>query len=304
MVCTPGASVACVGTGGCAGGQVCKADGSGYGACNCGAASGSASGASGASAGSGSGTGSGTNGTSGTSDAGGASAGASSGNSGAASGNASAGSGSGTTGASGSSGAGGGATAGNASGGSGASSGAGSSSGTGSGASGGSSGTDSTPPTVAFTGACVNNLSNIGNGNFRMVVTLTPSPSPTGPTAGTASLLNQRKGCLAGDLWDLTGRFATNATFTVGITLDDTKGNLISLTNPYPIVDSGVHTITVTRINGTLYISADTVPWVSTPALTSFGTLAPLLEKTGPCIGVDGTKPFFGTIDSLCIQTM
>src|SRR5258708_16718185 len=43
-VCTPGASVACIGAGGCAGGHVCKADGSGYGACNCGAASGSAAG--------------------------------------------------------------------------------------------------------------------------------------------------------------------------------------------------------------------------------------------------------------------
>ncbi len=35
-LCTPGASVACVGTGGCAGGQVCNADGTGFGACSCG----------------------------------------------------------------------------------------------------------------------------------------------------------------------------------------------------------------------------------------------------------------------------
>jgi hypothetical protein len=35
-VCTPGASVACVGAGGCAGGQACSADGAGYGACVCG----------------------------------------------------------------------------------------------------------------------------------------------------------------------------------------------------------------------------------------------------------------------------
>jgi hypothetical protein len=37
-VCTPGASAACVGAGGCAGGQVCNADGSGFGACDCGGA--------------------------------------------------------------------------------------------------------------------------------------------------------------------------------------------------------------------------------------------------------------------------
>ena len=34
-VCSPGASVSCVGAGGCAGGQVCLADGSGYGTCDC-----------------------------------------------------------------------------------------------------------------------------------------------------------------------------------------------------------------------------------------------------------------------------
>ena len=30
-LCTPGASVACVGTGGCSGGQVCNAEGTGFG---------------------------------------------------------------------------------------------------------------------------------------------------------------------------------------------------------------------------------------------------------------------------------
>ena len=35
-VCTPGQSVACVGPGGCAGGQACNADGTAYAACDCG----------------------------------------------------------------------------------------------------------------------------------------------------------------------------------------------------------------------------------------------------------------------------
>jgi hypothetical protein len=38
--CVPGASVACVGAAGCTGGQVCTADGEGYGPCMCGADSG------------------------------------------------------------------------------------------------------------------------------------------------------------------------------------------------------------------------------------------------------------------------
>jgi len=38
VLCVPGASQACVGPGGCQGGQVCLADGSGLGACDCGAA--------------------------------------------------------------------------------------------------------------------------------------------------------------------------------------------------------------------------------------------------------------------------
>ena len=43
-VCTPGLTQACVGLGACEGGQVCKADGSGWGPCNCGAASSTSSG--------------------------------------------------------------------------------------------------------------------------------------------------------------------------------------------------------------------------------------------------------------------
>lgn len=36
MVCTPGRSEACIGPGGCAGGQQCNAEGTGFGACDCG----------------------------------------------------------------------------------------------------------------------------------------------------------------------------------------------------------------------------------------------------------------------------
>jgi len=41
--CTPGQSIACVGPAGCAGGQACKADGSGYEPCNCGGSTGDGS---------------------------------------------------------------------------------------------------------------------------------------------------------------------------------------------------------------------------------------------------------------------
>lgn len=34
--CVPGQSVACIGPGGCEGGQVCREDGTGYGECDCG----------------------------------------------------------------------------------------------------------------------------------------------------------------------------------------------------------------------------------------------------------------------------
>ena len=38
QVCAPGTSISCVGPGGCAGGQVCAADGTSYGICDCGGA--------------------------------------------------------------------------------------------------------------------------------------------------------------------------------------------------------------------------------------------------------------------------
>jgi hypothetical protein len=65
-VCTPGQSVACVGVGACQGGQLCKADGTAYEACQCGGGAGSG----GSSAGGGAG---GSGGSSGASGAGGAS---------------------------------------------------------------------------------------------------------------------------------------------------------------------------------------------------------------------------------------
>src|SRR5262245_41314689 len=43
-LCTPGQSIACVGPAGCQGGQVCKADGSGYEPCDCGGSGGSSGG--------------------------------------------------------------------------------------------------------------------------------------------------------------------------------------------------------------------------------------------------------------------
>lgn len=54
-VCVPGKSEACVGPGACQGGQVCKADGSGFGPCDCGAggAGGSVGGAGGSAGGAG-----------------------------------------------------------------------------------------------------------------------------------------------------------------------------------------------------------------------------------------------------------
>ena len=36
--CVPGSTQACVGPGGCSGGQVCRPDGTGFGACDCGPA--------------------------------------------------------------------------------------------------------------------------------------------------------------------------------------------------------------------------------------------------------------------------
>lgn len=45
MVCTPGETQECVGPGACRGGQACRADGSGFGACDCGEGSGGSAGA-------------------------------------------------------------------------------------------------------------------------------------------------------------------------------------------------------------------------------------------------------------------
>jgi hypothetical protein len=154
-------------------------------------------------------------------------------------------------------------------------------------------------PMVSFTGPCINDLSGVGNANFQLVVTFTMASEP--PTGGTA-LLNQRKTCAGGNFWDLGMNVASNGTFTVGIQTDDTSGHYTNLESTSPVVSGGLHTITVTRINGTMSLTTDTVSTVSATAMASFGSLPALAERTSVCIGVDGTKPLMGTIDSVCIQ--
>jgi len=42
-ICVPGSTQACVGPGGCSGGQACRADGAGFGVCDCGPSRGATS---------------------------------------------------------------------------------------------------------------------------------------------------------------------------------------------------------------------------------------------------------------------
>jgi hypothetical protein len=301
-VCTPGASVACTGPGGCAGGQVCNNDGSALGTCDCGAPSGSASGASGANADSGSGIGSGT--------------------SGSASGAGSV-SGTATSGSSASGGGSGGETSGGSASGSSSGSASGAAqTGTSSGGMSGSSGASVTcsGPTSQACGncnsgmqqrSCANgqwsawgtcngaqaaDLSGVGMGDFTISFDLTDTDT------SAQAVVNQRSSCSTSSnlpYWDIR----LNPTECPGsgfLSLEHYYNGVLSV-KCAPTGGPGTYHVSIHRSSGTISLQLDTytTSW-SDP--TMWEGIASVAAGTEVCDGTDGLMPLSGTLTNLCVE--
>jgi hypothetical protein len=167
------------------------------------------------------------------------------------------------------------------------------------------------PPSSSNDPPCGDDLSNIGTGNFSISFTLTTTMT------GESAILNQRSTCKGGNMWDVRAyfpsgpvsdlpdsgepTFGTN-TYGIGIETDDTV-NYATLVFPSVLNDGDPHLVNITRISGTLYISVDGAPSVATTSLSSFAQLTPLAQGTDPCVGVDGTQSFVGTLANVCVTS-
>jgi hypothetical protein len=150
-------------------------------------------------------------------------------------------------------------------------------------------------PDAGTPAVCVNTLSNVGTGDFRIAFSLTTTAS--GVTIG---LLSQRTGCtMSTPFWDVT----LSATGAIVASTDDGDANHYAFAVSGTAVNDGqTHRIVVTRAHGALWISSDgAVISAMSPDPYAIGALPPW---TGPdqC---SGTQPLvgYGVLTNVCLSS-
>lgn len=162
---------------------------------------------------------------------------------------------------------------------------------------------DAAAPTVAHgAGSCANDLSNIGNGPFRIAFTLTTTQ------VGHASILAQRGICDYSPFWNVHAFFpaedgaAPTAAALIMESDDDTRATNHSVAEaPVTLNDGEPHQVVITRLNGRLTVDVDGSE-TTADARAAFGPLAPLSRGTDVCMPVDNRVAFNGTLADLCIS--
>jgi hypothetical protein len=143
-------------------------------------------------------------------------------------------------------------------------------------------------------GACPQDLSNIGMGDFRVEFAITTAQTQF------AALVNQRAVCSHGGFWDV--RMTSGGLFAVET---DDGTSYTPLTTTGPRVNDGLsHDVRVQRVAGMLTVYLDGTPTGSASSPASFGQLAPLRTGTDVCTPtIDGTMTLAGTITDLCVTS-
>jgi hypothetical protein len=141
---------------------------------------------------------------------------------------------------------------------------------------------------------CINDLSNIGTGDFQI------SFSMTGSQTGRTALVNQRRICYFEAFWDI--RVSDGALLIE--TDQNSQSNWVLFTTKGPLVNDGqVHTVLVRRSAETVTAYIDGIASGSFISRASFGPLAPIAIGTDPCdnTSMDSTVAFTGKVTNLCI---
>ncbi|HVY47098.1 MAG TPA: LamG domain-containing protein [Minicystis sp.] len=139
-------------------------------------------------------------------------------------------------------------------------------------------------------GACSQDLSNLGQGDFEVHLELATTQ------AGQVAVVNQRHVCAQGMFWDLRlydGR--------LGMETDDPDHPYVLLESQRTVNDGQPHAIRVARANLQLEIEIDGATDASTSSETAFAALPPLAEGADVCASTDGTVDFAGTLTDVCV---
>ncbi len=141
---------------------------------------------------------------------------------------------------------------------------------------------------------CLNDLSDVGTGDFTIRFTLT-----TNETGMTLALLNQRLGCdQMSTFWDVT----LSPTGDIVVATDDgIAADYVSVQAGTAVNDGKAHQIAVIRRTGKLWITADgAVVSAMTADPYLFATLSSLANGTSACMGVTPAAAY-AVIANVCL---
>lgn len=113
---------------------------------------------------------------------------------------------------------------------------------------------------------------------------------------GIQQILSNRGSCFVGSFWDIR----TGGSGTLGIEIFESNVNT-GLNTGVDVLDGLFHTVVVTR-SGTVvtaYVDGINVARRDSGLIANLSNSAPLSVSAGPCVGLDGTVPFEGTIDEI-----
>jgi hypothetical protein len=113
---------------------------------------------------------------------------------------------------------------------------------------------------------------------------------------GLQQVLSNRGSCSFSSFWD----FRTGSNGTIGVEIFESTVNT-GLSTVVDVMDGLFHTVVVTRLGTvvTMYVDGINVSRRDSGLVASLSNAAPLSISAGPCVGVDGTIPFEGTIDEI-----
>jgi hypothetical protein len=142
-------------------------------------------------------------------------------------------------------------------------------------------------------GPCMNDLSNIGAGDFTVALQMSTTQT------GTVAVLNQRSVCNTSIFWDLQ----LQAGGAIQIETD-AVANYDRIRGSVVVADGKTHDIVVKRVSEqiTIYVDGKVDPSGQGASLSAFQTLAAIAVGTDVCDSPTGLQAFKGTLSDVCVS--
>jgi len=135
---------------------------------------------------------------------------------------------------------------------------------------------------------------NVGNSDFTVAFAIRTSTTGQG-----MEVLSKRAVCTYSTFWDV--RMSQNG--SLSFELRQSVDNL-GVSTALPVNDGTFHDVVFVREGTSVgaYVDRVLTTWKDNGAAADMTNTAELLAGAGPCVGVDGTIPFSGTLDEITIS--